>query len=123
RGRVPFLYYQYLQTGQYRSEFYKWLSLFRGTERPEEDISQFLFHEYSIKRRGLIEESEQVNSDLRYAADRLWSSEHAQRRRNNELIDEAAMRQLVKHDLETYLGVIALRQTEQVTELGYRHWL
>jgi hypothetical protein len=32
-------------------------------------------------------------------------------------------RRLIQHDVETYLGVLALRRKEQVTELGYRHWL
>jgi len=38
-------------------------------------------------------------------------------------LDEVTTRILIKNDLETYLGVVALRKKEQVTELGYRHWL
>ena len=42
RGRVPYLYYHYLQTGQSHIEFRKWIALFRGTERPDDDLIQFL---------------------------------------------------------------------------------
>lgn len=121
-GRTPYLYYQYLRTGQPASTFPKWLSLFRGSERPEDDIAQFLLDMFGARKVGLSEEAKTVSQDLRWAADRLWSAEH-QKRRQHEQIDEATTRQLILHDLETYLGVIALRQTEQVSELGYRHWL
>ncbi|MCK4681817.1 hypothetical protein KAT59_02170, partial [Candidatus Bipolaricaulota bacterium] len=123
RGRTPYLYYQYLHTGKPASEFSKWLSLFRGTERAEEDISQFLSDMFGVRRVGLSEETVKVDDDLRWAAGRLWAAAHQERRRNAQQIDAAITRQLIEHDLETYLGVIALRQEEQVTELGYRHWL
>jgi len=38
-------------------------------------------------------------------------------------MDEATTGQLIKHDIETYLGVIGLRQEEPASELGYRYWL
>jgi len=123
RGRIPYLYYQYLHTGQQSSEFSKWLNLFRGDERPEDDIAQFLSEEFGITKRGLLDEAEKVDQSFRFAAERLWSAEHTQRRRNNQLIDDTTRQQLIKHDIETYLGVIHLRQSEQVNELGYKHWL
>jgi len=121
-GHTPYLYYQYLRTGQAASTFRKWLSLFRGSERPEDDIADFLLDMFGTRKVELSEEVSKVSKELRWAADRLWSAEH-QKRRQHEQIDEATTRQLILHDLETYLGVIALRQAEQVSELGYRHWL
>lgn len=123
RGRTPYLYYQYLHTGRPASEFSKWLSLFRGSEREEDDISQFLSDMFGVKRVGLSDEMGKVDDDVRWAADRLWSTAHQERRQHTQQIDNAITRQLIQHDLETYLGVIALRQDEKVTELGYRHWL
>jgi hypothetical protein len=123
RGRAPYLYYQYLQTGRPASQFMKWLSYFRGDERPDDDVAQFLYDSFGIKRRSLIEESQMVESSLKSAADRLWTNEHQERRRYDQQFDEATTRHLIEHDLETYLGVIALRQSEQITDLGYRHWL
>ena len=28
----------------------------------------------------------------------------------------------MQHDVENYLGVVALREKENVTEFGYKHW-
>lgn len=123
RGRVPYLYHKFVRTGRAPSEFRKWLSLFRGTERPEEDIAQFLHDALGIKREDLTDAALKVGDDLRWAADRLWTAAHEQRRRNTQQADDATTLILIRHDIETYLGVVALRKSEQVTELGYRHWL
>jgi predicted nucleic-acid-binding protein len=123
RGRIPFLYYRYLQTGQPPIEFRKWISLFRGSERPDDDLSQFLKDSFEIKREDLKEVVKNISDDLRWTADRLWTEAHKLRRTNAQQIDEETTRILIQHDIETYLGVIALRQKEEVSELGYRHWL
>jgi hypothetical protein len=122
RGRTPYLYGKYLHTGKQPHEFRKWLALFRGYERPEDDIMQFLIELFDIKREDLEEASKLVADELRWAADRLWTEAHKKRRRPAHT-DEGATQLLIKNDLETYLGVIGLRQSENVTELGYRHWL
>lgn len=123
RGRVPYLYYQYLQTGQTPIEFRKWISLFRGDERQDDDLAQFLKDVFGIEREELREPAQLVSNELRWAAERLWSDAHKHRRRHAQQSDETTTRILIQHDVETYLGVIALRQKEKVTELGYRHWL
>jgi hypothetical protein len=123
RGRIPYLCQKFMQTGRTTSEFRKWLSLFRGSERPEDDLAQFFNEVLGIKRQDLTDASRKVDNDLRWAVDRLWSAAHQERRRNTLLVDEDTMRILIKNDIEMYLGVVALRQTEQVTELGYRNWL
>jgi hypothetical protein len=122
RGRVPYLYYQYLHTGQPVGGFRTWLSLFRGDERPEDDLAQVLTELFEIKRKDLGDVFDNVDDELRWAAERLWSEAHELRRRHAEM-DEATTRQLILHDLETYLGVIDLRKSEEVSELGYKHWL
>jgi hypothetical protein len=123
RGRIPYLYYQFLHSGQSPLEFRKWISIFRGMERPEDDLAQFLSELFGMKRQDLAEEALQVADELRWAADRLWTTAHESRRQNSQQIDDATTRKLIQHDIETYLGVISLRQKENVSELGYRHWL
>jgi hypothetical protein len=123
RGRTPFLYYQYLQTGKPAIDFTKWLNHFRGAERPDEDLAQFLNDVLDIKLQDLQHELEYVDEKLRWAADRLWTDAHKKRRGNNEQFDEETTRILIQHDIETYLGVVALRRTEQKNELGYKNWL
>ena len=123
RGRTPYLYYQYLLTGEAPAAFSKWLSLFRGSERPEDDIIQFLGDAFGMKRQDLDEVALEVADELRWALDRLWTDAHKNRRRHAQQTDDETTRILIRHDVETYLGVVALRKKEDVSELGYRHWL
>jgi len=123
QGRVPYLYYQYLNTGRDAKDFRKWISLFRGTERPDDDIAQFLLEEFDIKRYDLEKEAEKVDPDLLHAAQRLWTEAHYERRKDSQKVDEYSTDQLISNDVESYLGVISLRKTEPVTELGFQHWL
>jgi len=123
QGRTPFLYYQYLHSGRPSTEFSKWISLFRGKERPDDDIAQYLNEFFEIERINLLDELQNVDEDLRWAIDRLWTEAHEKRRKQYQQLDTETTRILIKHDIETYLGVIALRKKESVSELGYRHWL
>lgn len=123
QGRIPYLYSQYLQTGHLSSEFGKWISLFRGSARPDDDLAQYLSETFGIIRQDLGDEQEQVEEQLRWAVDRLWEEAHQARRNNTHQSDESTTRLLIKHDIEMYLGVIALRRKEAVSELGYKHWL
>jgi hypothetical protein len=123
QGRVPYLFEQYLQTGRSRLEFRKWISLFKGTERPIDDLLQYFGEVFNIERADLGEAELRVGDDLRWAVSRLWSDAHTNRRGRSHNHDESTTRRLIDHDVETYLGVIALRQKEQVSELGFRNWL
>lgn len=123
RGRIPYLYSQYLHTGSEPADFSKWLSLFRGAERPEDDIMQFLNDAFSMTRQDLNEASLEVADRLRWALDRLWTAAHRRRRKQARQADEDTTRVLIRHDVESYLGIVALRKKEEVSELGYRHWL
>jgi len=124
RGRVPYLYGQFLRTGRTGAEFRKWLGLFRGSERPADDLAEFLEDTLAMKREELKAAAEEVGEELRWAAVRLWTDAHNSRRSSALMqTDPEATRRLIQNDVETYLGVIALRRRERVTELGYRHWL
>jgi len=123
QGRTPYLYYQYLHTGSSPEGFRKWISLFRGSERPEDDLAQFLNEVFGMKLQDLGEAAHEVPGELRWALDRLWTDAHKKRRRHAQQTDETTTRKLIQHDVETYLGVVALRKKENVSELGYRHWL
>ena len=122
RGRIPYIYRMYIQSGRSPVDFRKWLRTFRDFEQPEDDIAQYLNDFFNIKRRDLVEESRKVSDKLRWVANRLWTEAHNQRRQTSDDYDHAATQKLIQHDLESYLGVIALRQAEQNTELGFQHW-
>lgn len=123
RGRTPYLYYQYLHTGSAPASFSQWLSLFKGTERPEDDLAQYLHDVFGIEKADLDEAAREMPDKLRWALDRLWADAHESKRRNTQQIDDSVRRKLIAHDIETYLGVVALRKKENVSELGYRNWL
>lgn len=122
-GRVPYLYYQYIRTGGNPNGFASWASAFRGDERPDDDLAQFLSEVFQIQRKDFDGAHVGVDDELRHAIDRLWSEAHIARRANGFSVNDPTTRLLIKHDVETYLGVISLRKGEQVSELGYKHWL
>jgi len=123
KGRMPFLFSQFIGSGRESREFSKWIDLFRGTDHPEDDIKQYLYEEFCISVQDLSEEAHKVPDKLRWELDTLWTSAHIDRRQDSQFIDASARANLIKHDVENYLGILALRHNEQVSELGYKHWL
>jgi hypothetical protein len=123
KGRIPYLYNSYLETGKSPLEFSKWISLFKGDERPAEDISLFLHGVYNINKNELSTENLDIDEEIIWVIRDCWTAEHQKRRQQNQLQNDNPTDQLIKHDVETYLGIIALRQKEDVSELGYKNWL
>lgn len=122
-GKVPFLYSNYLEHGNKPIGFLKWVELFRGTESPEDDLVDYLKEEWGIEFKNLSEESDKIDVNLRYAVERLWEEAHTKRRKSDKnLIDETTTAQLIKNDVESYLGIIALRKEEKSKDLGYKNW-
>lgn len=123
QGRVPYLYSQYVQEGRDRLRFSDWTSGFRGGERPEEDIREFLNHAFGIKFDDLSGDYLQADQELRFAVDRLWREVHTTRRHNSALeSDQETIDILIKNDVTSYLGIIERRKRESSSELGYQHW-
>lgn len=77
---------------------------------------------FGFQLQDLDTAASDLPQDFRFAVDGLWSEAHRKRRQKNE-VETTSTEILIKHDIETYLGVISLRQKETVSELGYRHWL
>lgn len=122
-GRIPFLYYHYLESGAAASDFSTAVESFRGNSRPEEDISQYLEYKYGVLVESLETPSLLVGDDVRYTVERLWREAHEGRRSNNSTeIDPTVTDTLIRHDVESYLGIIGLRSEENVSDLGYKHW-
>lgn len=123
RGRIPYLYSQYVQDGRSPSRFSDWATQFRGTERPEQDIRDFLFHEYQIKYEDLTADFLRADEELRFSVDRLWREAHETRRSNIKIAnDSEAVDILIRNDVVSYLGIIERRKRETSSELGYQHW-
>lgn len=123
QGRIPFLYYHYLESGAAPSDFSTAVEIFRGSSRPEDDISQYLEIKYGFLVESLENPSLMVGDDIRYTVERLWREAHEGRRNNNSSeIDPVVTDTLIRNDVESYLGIIGLREKENVSDLGYKHW-
>ncbi|MBU2759923.1 hypothetical protein [Acidithiobacillus sulfurivorans] len=124
KGRIPFLYYHYIQAGYNPSSFGAAVENFRGNERPEEDICEYLQSQHGIIIESLDDASREVDDDLRHAVERLWREAHDVRRSSSDESSGSGETTeiLIRHDVESYLGIIALRKKENASELGYKNW-
>ncbi|WP_199224160.1 hypothetical protein, partial [Saccharospirillum sp. MSK14-1] len=121
-GRIPFLYYHYVEQGYEPVKFASSIEVFHGQYRPEDDIEEYLKHSFNIAVEPLVDALQLVEEDTRFRIEALWAEAHKGRRSENVNFDEAITEALIKHDVESYVGVIGMRQKEQVSELGYKHW-
>ena len=122
-GGVPFLADAYLRAGRTPGEFSSWVNNFRGTERPEDDICDYLEEFFSIKRQSLEQEELKADVEVRVAIQEAWHSAHARRRdAASGGLDENTIHRLVRHDVENYVGVVELRRQEKSSALGYSAW-
>lgn len=122
-GRIPFLYYHYVELGYSPNNFVNTAEIFRGHSRPEADISEYLNVSFGVKVESLERPAGLVNDNIRFAIERLWREAHQTRRQcGNGHGDSTITDALIRNDVESYVGVIGLRNNEQVTEFGYKHW-
>ncbi len=122
-GRFPFLFEVFLQTGRLPGEFPPWAELFRGSNRPIDDIFEFLQESYHIQRRSLEGQAAGAPENLRHAVQDVWYRIHERRRENlGGLVEPIAVGRLSRHDAENYVGVIQQRRQEKASPFGYSAW-
>ena len=122
-GPVPFLAGRYLETGSSVYGFSSWLETFRGSIRPEDDISEYLREFFSIRRTDLQDLVDGSEERLRYAVQEIWESIHEKRRQQKGGRQDAnTASRLAKHDIENYLGVLERRKTERSSGVGFQSW-
>lgn len=122
RGRIPFLYSEYIKAGREPSELANDLNRFRGRKRPEQDMSEFLEEEYGIRTTSLAEEVARAEDTLRIAVTEEWRSAKEERKRSDDDSDPDRLRQLVQHDVENYVGVLVRRKQNEDRTYGYTAW-
>jgi hypothetical protein len=120
--RLPFLLEAFLQVGRAMGEFPGWTELFRGPNRPIDDISEFLKESFGIERRDLESVAREADDQLRYAVQEAWHRIHSRRREKSGNFDPIAIGRLISHDTENYVGVIQLRNQEKPSPFGYSAW-
>ena len=122
-GRVPFLINAYIRSGRELASFGSWVEHFKGQERPEDDIADYLADFFSITRENLEEDEKRAAVHIRTAIQETWHEIHTKRRNTSHAdFDEIAVQKLVRHDVENYLGVVERRRNEDVSPLGYSAW-
>ena len=122
-GRVPFLIDAYIRSGRELASFASWLEHFKGRERPEDDIADYLAEFFGITRENLEEDEKRAAVHIRTAIQETWHEIHSKRRNTSHAdFDQIAVQRLVRHDVENYLGVVERRRNEDVSPLGYSAW-
>jgi hypothetical protein len=122
-GRVPFLAAAFALTGRARGAIPSWLTRFRGNERPEDDIAQYLAAQYGIGVSDLEDEASKASIELRGAVKEIWHEAHERRRNRGVFVgDIDTTARLVDHDVENYLGVVRRRRRDRDSPFGYTTW-
>jgi hypothetical protein len=122
-GRYPFLLEVFLQTGRSVDEFSSWTELFRGPNRPIDDILDFLLENFQIHKRSLEVSAASATEDFRNAVQEAWHSIHERRREKlGRFVEPIAVNRLSRHDAENYVGVIQQRKQEKPSPFGYSAW-
>jgi len=123
RGQIPFLLSFYIQTGRAQNAFEAWLQTFRGENRPEDDIAEYLGEFAEVQVGTLDADVARMPDELRHAVKEIWMQIHdARRRSSNAEIDSILTLRLADHDTENYVGVIGRRTQEQESAFGYTCW-
>lgn len=122
KGDVPFLFSIYAISGRNPSAFKSWSENFCGSERPQEDVSEYLEDEWSIRTESLKTQADEMPEAIRHALQRIWHGIHETRRSGEQDHDELTIDRLASHDYENYLGVIRKRVTSGEEDLGFRYW-
>jgi hypothetical protein len=120
---TPYLASAYIESGRSPHTFRSWLETFRGEERPKDDIAEYLSEFWGIEQQSLEKEAETASSDLKRALQTIWEKVHKERRkRRKHEIDDMTLARLVKHDVESYVGIIQSRKQEKSSPFGYSAW-
>jgi hypothetical protein len=123
RGRIPFLFAAYVESGEAPASFPAWLDRFRGTAFPEDDLIQHLTETVSVELDSLEDSLSQAPPEERNAALEFWIGVQERRRQEaREPTDPIALRRLAEHDVENLLGVSYRRRQQRTSPLGYATW-
>jgi hypothetical protein len=122
QGPIPYLLSVYVFRGYDTCTFPDWLSTLRGSVRPEDDIAEYVGRMFKVSRQDIAEDTARVPQELRTEVQAVWQEIHLERRQRRSDWDELVALRMASHDVENYVGVIARRNKEQDSALGYTSW-
>lgn len=123
-GGIPFFCAAFARSGRRVIGMSGWLERYRGDERPEQDIRDYLWDEHGVDYESLEDSVMETEATMRGVVTEEWIEAHRTRRaRSEKEVDEMMVTRLAHHDVECFLGVLERRKTETDKEyLGYEHW-
>ena len=123
KGRIPFLLAFYIECGLAQSTFGGWLETFRGENRPEDDIAEYLHQFIGIEVGDLDNDIARMPTDFRIAVKEVWTQiQGARRQKSGSDIDPHLILRLAEHDTQNYVGVLGRRSQEKLSPFGYTCW-
>lgn len=122
QGPIPYLLSVYVFRGYDTRTFSDWLGTFRGAYRPEDDIAEYVGRAFKVVRQDISEDAARAPQELRTEVQSVWQGIHLERRQRRSDWDEMVALRMASHDVENYVGVIARRNREQDSALGYTSW-
>lgn len=128
-GSEPFLLSSYRLSGRDSADFETWLQTFCGSNRPEDDVADYLYEVYGIDVQGLTAFVDQADPAIVAMVGEIW---HEARDAKDERLvrlggtpmDTGTRALLVSHDVENYVGVQMRRESrrERRSAFGYKSW-
>lgn len=121
RGRVPYVFSRYVETGRPLNGFPTWLETIVGDHRPIDDIADFFSDVAGIEVEATAS-LDALDQEVVRSVREYWK-EVQERRRSEEGFSLTAYR-LAEHDSENYLAALAQRRRSPgASVLGYSCWL
>lgn len=120
QGRVPFLLVEWRRLAVGGS-FRRFVETFEGTEAPMDDIQDFLATQLGVTVADDVwNAASEVDIEIRGRLTEVWRDRRERWRHTRSPFDDTNI--LLRHDVDTYLGVSALRHGRRDGLYGYDLW-
>jgi hypothetical protein len=120
QGEAPFVYHHWVESWPGKESFDSFVAKFVGAA-PAADIADFLQVHLGIQRIDLSDTSRLFDMTTIGRVTEIWRQRKQRRYRGP--VDEMSLDIRLNHDVEMYLGVLAMRKNETREIYGYEAWL
>jgi len=128
-GLEPFLMSCYRLNGRDMNRFEAWLEIFCGSNRPEDDLAEYLHQVLGINVLNLEDHLDHADPTTRAMVGEIWHEARDERDKRQitaggTALDVGTRHKLVSHDVENYLGT-QMRRTdrrEKTSAFGFKTW-
>jgi hypothetical protein len=120
-GPRPFVYRQWIEFWPDRQSYSSFVDSFMGKSNPEGDLQDFLSTHIGIKTEDLGDKSRTFDVSVVGVVSEIFR----ERKQRYAIADPDGMGVDIRvlHDVEMFLGVLAMRHDEEPSVFGYEAWL